>query len=290
MNEWNGPVILASPSSICSPVDVLIMNGVVDLGPFELTVTGSRDTRMGNAVVGTGSLVKRGTGELRLFGTGDLHGYYDHRLGRGANRQVVREGHPDAPTKVAAAGSLTINGDLTLDEPLTLSGNGHFGVGALQIRDGHSIWQGDITPAADSRMMVIDGGQLTLSGTVQGPGRAGEIRWAGCSLPRPPPMPDSRDPWRYARTDAARQARSLQPDDDLGGSNGHDDQASDAFQFNPCYPGRCRGAVGWRAAGTLQWSRAALCAGFRRQRQHSLLQPLLAAFTSMARAARILSR
>ncbi|MFC5769758.1 autotransporter-associated beta strand repeat-containing protein, partial [Thauera sinica] len=123
---------------------------------------------VGSVLAGSNAFKKDGNGVLMLTGANTFSGAMNVAGG------VLLVGHASAlgttvgATTVGSGASLGLTGGITVGaEPLTISGVGSGGTGALQNAGGSNTWGGAITLAADS---VIDTGTgtLTLSGAIGG--------------------------------------------------------------------------------------------------------------------------
>ncbi len=96
------------------------------------------------------------------------------------------------------AGSLEVEGGITVNEPLTLHGTGVGDAGALvRIASGPSFatWTGAITLGSDTRIGVDSSQGLVLSGEIGGPGGLSKIGPGQLRLEGPPPT-HTPVPWR----------------------------------------------------------------------------------------------
>jgi fibronectin-binding autotransporter adhesin len=137
-------------------------------------------------VEGSGGIQKSGNGSLLLIhsnsfagatlvGQGVLAVYHTHALGTTAGGTVVSNG-----------ATLIVNNNSQVPaEPLTISGSGYSGYGALDSFYGTNSWAGEITLAGDTEIRMDDAGDsLELSGRVTGTGNvtksgAGTLIYSG---------------------------------------------------------------------------------------------------------------
>ena len=84
-------------------------------------------------------------------------------------------GATSAGTTVASGPGLQISGGITLAaEPLTLSGDGYWGGGALENISGNNTWAGPIKLGAKARIRT-GSGTLTVTGTITNGGYQAEF-------------------------------------------------------------------------------------------------------------------
>lgn len=166
----NGPVV-ANPAGTNSRMDGLVFLGFV---PRSFTVGGeTRDDglRINARVSGAAgaSLVKDGPGTLTLAGTNVYSGSTVVNQGAIVATGPSPLGNTNSGTFVQAGSTLRLEFGSLGDEPLTLSGHGVGGAGALSVF-GSSTGTGPVTLAADADIAIWPGHTLGLNGVVLGAG------------------------------------------------------------------------------------------------------------------------
>ena len=141
--------------------------GGVLLGTGTLTAGGNNfPTTFSGAISGSGAFVKSGTGTLTLAGANSFTGAANVNAGVLLAQNSSAFGSTSLGTTVSAGAELQIDGGVFVGaEPLTLSGTGVSGAGALRGISGNTAWSGAITLAA-SATVGADAGTLTLSGSI----------------------------------------------------------------------------------------------------------------------------
>jgi autotransporter-associated beta strand protein len=153
----------------------LAISSPINLQSFTLTLDGAT-TKVGGDVLsgivsGASGISKMGAGAWLLSGINTYFGATAINNGTLAINNNSSLGDPGTGTTVNAAGSLQISGNLTLAEPLTLSGNGNnTSPGAIDIQDttGLDNLTGTITLNAASFILSANIGvnTLNLTGTI----------------------------------------------------------------------------------------------------------------------------
>lgn len=164
----------------------LTINGAVTLGGTDLVFTDSFDqlgartytvlntTTFGGDIIGSDALTKAGSGTLILGGANTI-GVVTINAGalRISNGGALNP--TTAATTVNAGGALELVGGIAVGaEPLTISGTGVGGAGALRNISGDNSWAGTITLAnvTGPHSIVSDAGHLTITGGITETGTA----------------------------------------------------------------------------------------------------------------------
>jgi fibronectin-binding autotransporter adhesin len=158
-NTLNGPVTLAASATIGSTAGTLTITGNIDTGSATpgqtLTVAGAGGVIVGGsgtgAVTGTGALSKTGTGTLTLSGAGanTYTGVTTITQGLLVAGKSSALGATGTGTTVASGAGLRLGVGTTYNaEPLTLSGAGVGGAGALSGSADGATWTGAVTLAS----------------------------------------------------------------------------------------------------------------------------------------------
>lgn len=135
------PVVLGGSQAFSATTASLTFKDTIDLGSYTLTVDTDEDwgVTIEGGIDGTGGITKTGTdtGWLYLTGENTYSGATIVSNGYLAFETATGLGTPAAGTTVASGATLVFVGeysvgDVTVAEPLTLSGLGMFGMGALQ--------------------------------------------------------------------------------------------------------------------------------------------------------------
>jgi autotransporter-associated beta strand protein len=118
-----------------------------------------------NTISGTGTVTMAGSGTLGLTGNNNYSGPTVVSSGTLLARNNTALGTTNGGTTVASGGQLNIYGDVNIGaEPLTISGSGPVGDGALRKGAGSgTIFGGPITLAADAVINVDSGATLNLT-------------------------------------------------------------------------------------------------------------------------------
>jgi autotransporter-associated beta strand protein len=118
---------------------------------------------------GTFGIAKAGDGTLVLSGDSAYDGTTSVAAGGGLRVAHDRAlGSTNGATTVASGAWLEVGGGVTVGEPLSLAADGTGGAGNLRATDGTNAWGGPVTQTGASRVRVLGGARLTLSGGVKG--------------------------------------------------------------------------------------------------------------------------
>ncbi|MEX2140066.1 MAG: autotransporter-associated beta strand repeat-containing protein [Pirellulales bacterium] len=144
-----------------APGSVLVDNNVV---PY---------TFQGGAITGATGLVKRGSGQLTLSNSNTYAGATLIQAGKLAVTANGALGLTTGPTTVFPGGALVLQGPVnySLPEPLTITGHGAIGQGALESLGGNSNFAGPVTINGDTTIGVTSG-TTSLIGNVDMPSGA----------------------------------------------------------------------------------------------------------------------
>lgn len=121
------PLILNGTQTFDSGSSYIFINGTLNLGSSALTVTTSGSMNIVGVISGTGSITKSGTGDVVLRGVNLYSGTTTVSTGTLVIDNESALGTAVGGTTVASGASLYIykaTGDMTIAEPLTLSGSG----------------------------------------------------------------------------------------------------------------------------------------------------------------------
>ncbi|MBI2808901.1 MAG: Ig-like domain repeat protein [Planctomycetes bacterium] len=172
-NIWNGPIILAGPTTISAAGNQDLHNGIAIA---QLTVGGPITDLTENTT--TNTLTKIGGGDVILAAPSIYGGDTIVQEGNLVVRDPDALGLPGKGTTVVAGAILQLESSLN-DEPLSLFGNGnlingHF-TGALQNVNGNNTYNGTATLQTNSTIGVDSGSTLTIidPGTITDPSGAG---------------------------------------------------------------------------------------------------------------------
>lgn len=136
---------------------------------YELTLTGASDLDLSSAIIGTGSLVKEGTGTATLSGTSSYSGTTTVSGGVLAVQSSSALGDSGTGTTVENGGTLQIDGTgLTIADDLSLAGSGSGGQGALRNITGSNSVSGAVSLSTASTIEVASSTGLTLGGILSG--------------------------------------------------------------------------------------------------------------------------
>ena len=131
-------------------------------------------TTLNGSISGNGGLVKTGSGLLALRAANLFSGTVQVNEGvlRLIDVAALGVAGPSSGTVVGDTAAIEFNdpsGITVGGEPLTLSGSGPGGTGALQSVSGSNTWQGDITLAATTSVRVVND-TLRLDGAIRDSG------------------------------------------------------------------------------------------------------------------------
>ncbi len=134
-------------------VSSLIVSGAVADAEFAYGITKSGDgplTLAGNNTY---------DGQTSVSSGGVLRVTHNNALGSTNGNTVIKNG-----------AWLEVSGDVTVPEPLTLNGDAAVGyAGTLRSTGGTNVWHGAVSQGTLSRVTVLSGGSLALTGGVSGP-------------------------------------------------------------------------------------------------------------------------
>ncbi len=173
-NSYAGAVTLAADSRINSDAGTLTLTGGIngDVAGRNLTLGGAGNGAVTTVGIGANvaNLTKDGVGTWTLSTANTYTGATSVNAGILLIQNASALGGTGTGTTVAAGATLGVSASFVFDaEPLTISGNGAGGVGALSNFGGNNTFQGPITLAADSRIdSQVD--TLTLTGGIGGAG------------------------------------------------------------------------------------------------------------------------
>jgi len=146
---------------------VLGLTGTLDLNGHDVTFNGNAIVAMSGPVVGTGGIVKSGTGTLTLSGANTYSGATTISAGIVEAAGATPFGSLTAATIVASGATLKLNGSDT-SEAVTVGGDGVGNGGAIALELGSSVLRGEVTLSADTRVDTAASTQLTMTGALNG--------------------------------------------------------------------------------------------------------------------------
>jgi autotransporter-associated beta strand protein len=156
-NDWglNSQVVIEGSMA---PGSVLVDNNVV---PY---------TFQGGAITGAAGLIKRGSGQLTLSNSNTYAGATLIQAGKLAVTANGALGLTTGPTTVSTGGALVLQGavNYSLPEPLTITGDGPIGQGAMESFGGNSNFAGPVAINGDTTIGVANG-TMELTGNVDIP-------------------------------------------------------------------------------------------------------------------------
>ncbi|MFQ3670029.1 MAG: autotransporter-associated beta strand repeat-containing protein [Verrucomicrobiia bacterium] len=145
----------------------LTLNGDLALGSNNLFLKSFGTTEINGDISGSGNLTKQGTGTAVLAGNNTYTGTTTVSDGILEARSNTALGATSSGTTVQSGATLGLSGGISIGaEPLTLSGSGFDGLGALRNLDGANSFAGNITLAASSVIGTDASSSLTTSGTI----------------------------------------------------------------------------------------------------------------------------
>ncbi len=124
------------------------------------------NTSAASGISGTGTLTKTGLGQLSLGGGSSYTGTTIVQQGQLHVTDSTALGATNGSTTVQSGSGVWVDaGGLNVPEPLTLSGSGVSGEGALVMADfiGASTWSGPLTVVGDSLLTVKQASSLTIA-------------------------------------------------------------------------------------------------------------------------------
>jgi autotransporter-associated beta strand protein len=146
------------------------MSGPIDLAGNTLTIDGPSDSSISGVISGAGALVKNGSGVYQISGNNSYTGSTTINAGAFSLAHGSALGSPADGTTVANGATVNLLGGITVPEPLTLTGRGNVGGGALRsFSGGTNTSTGDITLTGTSVTIRAEtGAPLVLSGVISG--------------------------------------------------------------------------------------------------------------------------
>ncbi|MBL8526861.1 MAG: autotransporter-associated beta strand repeat-containing protein, partial [Burkholderiales bacterium] len=155
--------------------------GTIALGTGTLTAGGNNtSTTFSGAATGSGGLTKTGTGTLTLSGANAYTGATAVNAGVLRVQSNTALGTVAGATTVASGAVLEVDGSgLAIAEPLTLTGTGVGGAGALRNLANANTLTGAITLGAGGARINSNGGTLTISGAGNITGATRPLRVGG---------------------------------------------------------------------------------------------------------------
>lgn len=145
----------------------MTFTGAGDLGSVTRTLTVNSAVTMSGSLSGSAGLTKTGVGALTLSASNSYDGVTSI-IGTG----IVTITHGSAlgstlgGTFISNGCALRVQGDITVDEPFTVSGKGIATTGAIRSFGGHNVLNGDIGLLLAAQIQADGGCTLTLNGTV----------------------------------------------------------------------------------------------------------------------------
>jgi len=156
----DNPIVLQADPTFSGSEQITI-NGAIDLGGVRThNITNTADTEYAGGMTG-GGLIKAGAGRLIISGYSNYNGVTTISTGEVMVRGVKPLGSPVAPTIVSSGATLRLDFDARLVEPITLSGTGNDGLGALT-SSGEFTSTGTLTLAASALINVDSGSRLDV--------------------------------------------------------------------------------------------------------------------------------
>ena len=147
----------------------LNFNGSLASNGKLLTTAGAGSLNLNNQITGAGGLTAAGTGVVTLTGNNTYDGLTTVDAGTLIVRSASGLGSTANGTVVDDGATLRVEGSFTLPEPLTVSGNGSTGEGALMSVSGNTTLSGHVTLNSSSTIGVVQAGEtLTIAGVVSG--------------------------------------------------------------------------------------------------------------------------
>jgi autotransporter-associated beta strand protein len=148
-----------------------VWNGAIEQNAAWIGVDAGTLTVNGR-ISGSGTLQKVGGGTLVLAGDNTYTG--DTRVEAGALniRHSNALGAAGGHTTVPSGAALELQGGITVDAGLTLSGSGIANAGALRNISGNNVWNGDV--GVDAGWIAVDFDTLTINGRISGTGALGK--------------------------------------------------------------------------------------------------------------------
>src|SRR5262249_49181146 len=128
---WNVPLtlVLGQTFDTANAGATLVLGGTVDTGSLlTLTIDGSGTTQISATVTNSGGITKLGAGTLVLSGANDYLGLTQITQGIVNIQSNTALGDVSAGTNVNSGAALQVQGNITVGEALSITGNG-FGIG-----------------------------------------------------------------------------------------------------------------------------------------------------------------
>jgi len=129
----------------------------------------SNDLTIDSVISGTGTLTKQGAGILTLSGANTYTGVTTISEGTLIAASGNALGSTAGNTVVSSGATLGVQGGVTVNEPLTINGNGVAGGGALRSISGNNVFGGVITLGSASGINT-DAGDMELTGAINSAG------------------------------------------------------------------------------------------------------------------------
>lgn len=130
--SFAGPVTLGSDALIASASNTFALSGGIDVGDHELTLGGTHSLTVSGAIVGTGNVVKVGTGTTTLSSANGHLGTTTVNEGVLSVSTNGALGDVGQGTIVNSGGTLNVAVVYSAVEPVTINGTGFGGIGALK--------------------------------------------------------------------------------------------------------------------------------------------------------------
>ncbi|NBN95311.1 MAG: hypothetical protein EBV31_06785, partial [Verrucomicrobia bacterium] len=168
-NTFGGTVTLGGATTVQSDAGTLTLSNATSIvaDVNDVTFTGAGNTVVSGAITGsTAGLTKTGNGKLTLGGNSTFQGAVNVNAGTVSVNGANGLGDATSGTVVATGASLELQGSVNVaSEPLSLTGAGFGGAGALRNLSGTNTFGGPITLAGDTSVQS-DAGTLTISGNI----------------------------------------------------------------------------------------------------------------------------
>ena len=162
----NNAITLATNQTWNATVGTITFNGNINNVTNLLTIAGNFNSFLAGVMSGTGGFTKTGTGTNYLSGTNTYSGLTTVSTGVLNIQNSSALGATTAGTTIASGAALQLSAGVSVaGEPLTISGTGIAGSGAIRNVGGSNAWGGNITLAAASTINA-DTGTLNLSGNL----------------------------------------------------------------------------------------------------------------------------
>ena len=166
-NTWSGTVSLLGDSNIRShngSLGLLNTSSIVG-SDYDVSFRGVGTTTVGGVIaLGSGGINKLDTGVLTLSGNNTYEGATSITGGALIASNDNALGTLDSGTTVSSGESLVLSGGVTITEPLTVTGSGYSGYGALSSIGSDNSYSGEIV-LSSSTTIDTQTGTFTLDGT-----------------------------------------------------------------------------------------------------------------------------